>query len=261
VAKLLDKVLVVDVESTCWEGDPPRTEVSEIIEIGVCLLDVHTLDRQKNTSIMVKPTRSKVSPFCTKLTTLTQADVDKGMSFVNACDKLEKEYSSAARTWASYGDYDRSMFERQCRDMRVRYPFGKTHLNVKNLFALQNDLKREVGMDEALKILNFDLDGTHHRGGDDAWNIAVILKSLLFAQRPISAVLVGVQKEADPLGSTAMVHIAYFVGTPTTAQLEKLQHELYGETPSEESGFKIQRIKSTVADAGNLEAWYMGQVI
>lgn len=179
MAKQLDKIVVVDVESTCWETIPPTGETNEIIEIGVCLLDVKTLKKDKKTSILVRPTHSKVSEFCTKLTTLTQSDVDSGTTFSLACARLAREFGSPSRTWASYGDYDRGMFERQCRETSIRYPFGKTHINVKNLFAIHRCLSREVGMDEALKIMGAPLDGTHHRGGDDAWNIATILRHVL----------------------------------------------------------------------------------
>ncbi len=61
----------------------------------------------------------------------------------------------------------------------MAYPFGPTHLNVKNLFALRRRLDHEVGMDAALRTLGLPLEGTHHRGGDDAWNIAAILTHLL----------------------------------------------------------------------------------
>jgi len=32
-------------------------------------------------------------------------------------------------------------------------------------------------------MLGLPLEGTHHRGGDDAWNIAAILSALLLAMR------------------------------------------------------------------------------
>jgi inhibitor of KinA sporulation pathway (predicted exonuclease) len=35
-----NKVLVVDVESTCWQNGVPPGQVSEIIEIGICVFDV-----------------------------------------------------------------------------------------------------------------------------------------------------------------------------------------------------------------------------
>ncbi|MFE2626194.1 DNA polymerase III, partial [Streptomyces caelestis] len=31
---------VVDVEATCWEGQPPPGQVSEIIEIGLTVVDL-----------------------------------------------------------------------------------------------------------------------------------------------------------------------------------------------------------------------------
>jgi inhibitor of KinA sporulation pathway (predicted exonuclease) len=37
MARRLDQILVVDVESTCWEGEPPDGQEPEIIEIGLCV--------------------------------------------------------------------------------------------------------------------------------------------------------------------------------------------------------------------------------
>ena len=111
MAKLLHQILVVDIEATCWETKPPRGQESEIIEIGICVLDVRLRKRVEKRSILVKPEHSKVSPFCTKLTTLTQEEVDTGISFQEACRILKKEYGSKKRVWASYGDYDRRKFD------------------------------------------------------------------------------------------------------------------------------------------------------
>lgn len=108
---------------------------------------------------------------------------DAGVSLEEACRTLRKQYHSEDRAWANYGDHDRLQFEPQCKAFNVRYPFGKTHFNVKALFALARGLPREVGMDEALRLMNLPLEGTHHRGGDDARNIAKILSSLLSAAR------------------------------------------------------------------------------
>jgi len=179
MARKLDQILVVDVESTCWEGDPPDGQESEIIEIGLCTLDVATLQRLGKRSILVRPERSTVSAYCTALTGLTQADVQKGISLREACRILRQEYHARERLWASYGDYDRRQFERNCRARDTAYPFGPSHLNVKTLFAVMCALPREVGMARALEILGLPLEGTHHRAGDDAWNIARLLSELL----------------------------------------------------------------------------------
>ncbi len=179
MSKKLDKILVIDVEATCWQGKNPAGEPNEIIEVGICVLETATGERIAKDSIIIKPALSSVSDFCTELTTLTQADVDKGISFKEACKKLKKEYLSQQYTWASYGDYDRRQFERECRSKSVGYPFGTSHINVKNLLALTQHWETEVGMATALDKLALPLEGTHHRGVDDAWNIAKILAGLI----------------------------------------------------------------------------------
>lgn len=173
MATELDKVIVVDVEATCWEKGPPPGEEAEIIEVGVCLLDVMTGAREGRRSILVKPERSKVGEHCARLTTRTQADVDRGVSFAAACSELAKY--GVGRTWASWGDYDRRTLQGQCNARGVQYPFGRTHLNVKNLFALRRGLHREVGLDEAFEQMDQRLEGKHRCAVDDAWNTAGLL--------------------------------------------------------------------------------------
>jgi len=184
MAKKLDHILVVDIEATCWEGATPGGQSNDIIEIGICPLEVATRERLERRSILVRPERSTISPFCTQLTTLTQEQVDAGISLKQACTILEKEYAATQRIWASYGDYDRKQFERQCREQNVHYPFGTTHLNVKTLFALMRGLPHEIGMASALEMMERKLEGTHHRGHDDAWNIAGILADVLIQLKP-----------------------------------------------------------------------------
>ncbi|MGK7924033.1 MAG: exonuclease domain-containing protein [Spirulina sp.] len=175
----LDRLLVIDIEATCWKKSPPPEQENEIIEVGIAPIDLTTRKIEEKVSILVKPQCSTVSEFCTELTTLTQEQVDKGVAFADACLRLRKEYLSENRVWASYGDYDRRMFEKQCKARGVRYPFGVRHINVKTLLAIARGLPREVGMARALEILDLPLEGTHHRGHDDAANIAKILLKLI----------------------------------------------------------------------------------
>ena len=183
MAKRLDQILVVDLEATCWPGEPPVGQESDIIEIGLCTLDVATGERLERVSIVVRPERSVVSAYCTALTTLTQEEVEGGIPFGDACALLRTKYGSKERLWASFGDYDRRMFESECESHGVEYPFGRGHINVKSLFAVVEGLDQELPLDEAMEWLGFPLEGHHHRGEDDAWNIARILGHLLLAAR------------------------------------------------------------------------------
>ncbi len=179
MARLLDKILVIDVEATCWEGDPPEGQTSEIIEIGLCLLDVATGERSAPHAILIQPQRSTLSEFCIQLTTITPDMLADGIDFTAACTLLRETYRSHQRTWASYGDYDRVQFMKQCEQWEIAYPFGPTHINVKNLLALQHGLKREVGLARGTRLLGLPFEGTAHRGVDDAWNIAAVLARVL----------------------------------------------------------------------------------
>lgn len=174
--KTTDKIIIIDLEATCWQGIQPKDQVSEIIEIGICVLDIPTGTISKNKGILVKPAKSKVSQFCTELTTITQEMLDKdGIPFQEACQLLRTEYDAYQYTWASYGAYDLRMLKNQCKIRNVDYPLSQDHINVKELFTQVKGLNKKVGMKGALHILDLPLEGTHHRGVDDAKNIAKIL--------------------------------------------------------------------------------------
>lgn len=176
----LDKIIIVDLEATCWErGHEPSGQYSDVIEIGVCTLDLNTLAIENSQGIIVKPTTSKVSEFCNKLTTLTQEAVDSGITFVEACDKLYREYNRPTRTWASWGDYDRIQLERQCKREGVQFPLSPRHTNVKNLYSVLNGLNKELGLGIAVEKCGMRFDGTQHRGVDDAKNIAMVFGQLI----------------------------------------------------------------------------------
>ncbi|WP_026904659.1 3'-5' exonuclease [Pedobacter glucosidilyticus] len=180
MAKQLDKILIIDLEATCWEDKAPVGMESDIIEIGLCLLDVQSGEISDSRAILVIPERSELSEFCTSLTTITQQLLDEqAISFKEACNILKKEYQSQSRAWASFGAYDYKQFQRQCNSLGIGNPMGPSHINVKTLFALKRKLTHEQGMAGALALLEIPLEGTHHRGVDDAKNIAKILKWIL----------------------------------------------------------------------------------
>ena len=175
MAKTLDVILVIDVESTCWEGYPPPGQMTEIIEVGLCLVDTASLERLEKRSLMVRPQKSTVSAFCTELTGITQEMAEAGMTLSDVVHILMDEYRAPERLFASWGDYDRNQFRRNCDSYGIPYPFGPTHLNVKNLFSIAWGLRQELGIDSAMERLGLTMVGRHHRGVDDAWNIAELL--------------------------------------------------------------------------------------
>jgi inhibitor of KinA sporulation pathway (predicted exonuclease) len=176
-------VNIIDLEASCWDGNPPPGMVNEIIEIGICTINLETLERSEKRSIVVKPMHSSISEFCTELTGWTQADVDAGISFAEACKILERDYQSHTRTWLSWGEYDRKQLERESTAKGVRNPAGKHHTNAKAAFGKTYNHGKKMGMTQALELLEWPLEGRHHNGADDAWNIARIVAEMLRTQK------------------------------------------------------------------------------
>jgi inhibitor of KinA sporulation pathway (predicted exonuclease) len=173
-------VNVIDIEATCWEGTPPAGQVNEIIEIGICALDTATGAITPALSLMVRPELSTVSAFCTELTGITASDVATGMAFAEACDRLIAEFDAPGRLWLSWGDYDRKQFMRDCEAKQVAYLFGQDHINAKALHGrLTQPRRKQIGMARALESYGLLLKGRHHRGADDAHNIARIVACMI----------------------------------------------------------------------------------
>ncbi len=172
---------VVDVEATCWENESrsnayePR---NEIIEVGITQVDIKTKTVGKKRSIIVHPKRTEISPFCTELTTLTPEYVaENGVTFERMLTILNEEYSSSKNVWASFGDYDKDIFKRNCRQNGLNYPFSNYHLNIKSLFSAKTGVF--LGAKRACEHMGVVFSGTHHRGDDDSYNIAQLLVKLL----------------------------------------------------------------------------------
>ncbi len=181
--KTTDKIIIIDLEATCWQGTIPDGQENEIIEIGISVLNRNSGEISQNQGFLIKPQLSTVSAFCTELTTITQELLDKeGILFQEAIQKLVEQYNPNEHTWASYGAYDLNMLKKQCKKLNINYPMGKDHVNVKTVFAETRSLVKPTGMNGALHILKIPLEGTHHRGVDDAKNIAKILNWCLQKQ-------------------------------------------------------------------------------
>lgn len=178
MGRKLDKIIVVDLEATCWRGQPPIGQKNEIIEIGLAIVETASLNIIDNRSIMVKPVMSEISEFCTELTSITPEMVEDGVSLELACHKISSLYQSSSRIWTSYGEYDKKQFHESCDFFNVKYPFSDMHWNIKSMASIFYGWP-EMGMDKLLNRLNIEMDGQHHRGVDDAYNIAKILIEIL----------------------------------------------------------------------------------
>lgn len=182
VLALVD-IIVVDLEATCWaDSSRPRTRM-EIIEIGAVRLAAD-LSIEDEFSSFVRPVVERtLSDFCTELTSITQADVDVAEPFSMVFPAFTRWIGDTPFRLASWGFYDVGQLRLDCQRHGLTFPeeFETHHLNLKTEFAAWRGVRR-CGMSKALTHLGLSLEGTHHRGIDDARNIARIAQLLLADQ-------------------------------------------------------------------------------
>jgi inhibitor of KinA sporulation pathway (predicted exonuclease) len=170
--------IIVDLEATCWEGK--ALAPNEIIEIGaVCVDDSNWILGEFD--VMVRPSICPIlSEFCTQLTSITQADVENAPHFPEALQQFQDWIAQFEDSYwlCSWGFYDKKQFKQDCILHGLDTDWLKNHMSIKHQHPKISDgiTARPLGMQGALKLEGFTLDGTHHRGIDDARNMTKIFR-------------------------------------------------------------------------------------
>lgn len=172
------KYIIFDLEATCWdrEKDPlwlRQNELMEIIEIGAVSLATKEGPIGNTFSKFVKPViERELSDFCKTLTTITQNDVEKADLFPVVLNQFVEWIGSDPVVLCSWGDFDIVQMKKDCTRHEIAFPTVLSqHINIKTEFAKVMQTK-PCGMKKALAKAGLPLVGTHHRGIDDAINLA-----------------------------------------------------------------------------------------
>jgi inhibitor of KinA sporulation pathway (predicted exonuclease) len=181
-------LVVVDLEATCWADSARPRDRMEIIEIGAVRLDPDLVVRDEFSSFVRPVVEPELSAFCTELTSIGQADVDAADPFSMVFPAFMRWIGDGPHRLASWGFYDVGQLRLDCARHGIPFPdeLEAQHVNLKAEFAARRRVRR-CGMAQALAQLGITLEGTHHRGIDDARNIARIAQVLL-ASQPVSEI-------------------------------------------------------------------------
>ena len=166
--------IVFDLEATCWDGwDKSQNET---IEIGA----VKVNDKKEIVSEFeqfIKPLKHPIlSDFCKNLTSIRQDDVDNAPFFSEVIEDFKTWIGHGKEEYVlcSWGFYDRKQFESDCQIYGLDDDWVRHHISLKHQYGQFKNLQRAIGMKNALQLEGLGLEGTHHRGIDDARNIAKI---------------------------------------------------------------------------------------
>jgi inhibitor of KinA sporulation pathway (predicted exonuclease) len=175
---------VIDLEATCWEnrqtpdGEVQSNDNMEIIEVG-CALATREGELLDTRSFLVRPIRQPVlSGFCTRLTSITQDTVDEAPAFPEAIRAMNNWLGDLRKDfiWCSWGNYDRLHLAAQSQEHDARpVILSFPHLNLKRIWRRNTGQKRKNGFAHVLAFHNLGFEGHHHRGVDDARNLARVL--------------------------------------------------------------------------------------
>jgi 3'-5' exoribonuclease 1 len=173
------RYIIVDLEATCWESTRDF-ECMETIEIGAVELPSADSSPSREFNRFIHPVvELQLSHFCQQLTSIRQEDVDQADYFWTVFPEFVEWIGEEPFILCSWGIYDLNQFRTDCTRHRLMVPLSfEQHMNLKKEFARIVGIK-VCGMERALAHAGLTLEGTHHRGIDDARNIARLARLVL----------------------------------------------------------------------------------
>ena len=172
--------IIYDLECTCWE-EKNTGYVMETIEIGAVKISAFG-EYLGSFNRYIRPILHPVlSPFCQRLTSISQIDVNRADTFPYVIDEFwdwieleEQEY------WlCSWGSFDRKQLVADCRLHDLAEVWTDYHINVKQQYLQHKRLRQPIGLKKAVEREGFEFTGVHHRGISDAENLAKIFVKYL----------------------------------------------------------------------------------
>jgi inhibitor of KinA sporulation pathway (predicted exonuclease) len=192
-SQLYKYIAILDFEATC--DDRKEFGPFEIIELPTLLLNTCTLQIDAEFHAYVQPKLNPIlTPFCTKLTGITQETVNKAKPFPEVWNEFnqfikdnnlvtEQDSNANSVCFLTCGEWDfKTMLPMQFKNLGWSRdsipPLVRQWINVKTTYVGFYK-KKAGGMTGMLEGLKLTLDGRHHSGIDDCRNISKIVVKML----------------------------------------------------------------------------------
>ncbi len=179
-------IVILDLEATCPPEDEGRNTIerSNIIEIGAVRLDGKTLAEVDSFSELVRPLEFPITPFISRLTGITAAQVAGKDVFAAVGGRFLDWYGPRNKAMiAAFGVYyDIPLLRRECDahglDFAAHIAGGAFDIRaVATAWLAQNHFRTSgLRLESILEKMSIDLDLAMHRAVDDARAAAAILQ-------------------------------------------------------------------------------------
>ncbi|HIB77591.1 MAG TPA: exonuclease domain-containing protein [Flavobacteriales bacterium] len=164
--------IIYDLEATCWRSPKPRTV--EIIEIGAVKVD-ENLEVIDEFCAFIKPiVHPKIDKFCTKLTSITQDDVEDAEPFDVVVKQFSDwmDYEETRTALFSWGEFDHRQFVLDARLHNLDLEWLKYWACLQRHYSKFKGSKNQIGLKNALILEGLEFNGVQHRAIADAQNMA-----------------------------------------------------------------------------------------
>lgn len=173
-----NQALYIDIEMTCWSQTPPAGMRPEIIEIGVVLMDLGSLEICAEASHFVRPKRWEISDKCAKLTGITTTDIQSAKPFDVVIGEITESFQPKGKLCVTWGASDTSAIADACRQYGLVSPF-RNHCDIDHLFKRNFLFRDSVSLREAVSFLGLTFDGFPHGALPDARNTAYVHAAII----------------------------------------------------------------------------------
>jgi inhibitor of KinA sporulation pathway (predicted exonuclease) len=186
MARKKKNYLVVDIEATCCNKGTVTKDDVETIEIGAVLIDGHEFFQTSSYDSFIRPfVKPELTDFCKSLTTIQQRDVDTARLFPEVfAEFMAWAGDPESLIFCSWGEFDWRQIGADCIRCGIPNILPEEKCNLKNEFSAKLGISRRFGMAKALDRCGLRLNGTHHRGIDDAINISRMIP-YIFGDVPV----------------------------------------------------------------------------
>ena len=174
--KAAGRLIVFDLEATCWEPEEP--ERIEILEIGAVAMQSGTATPEF--SEVVRPgLTADLGPFCLGLIPIAQEEAEAADPFPAVFARFTAWAGRGPFWLAAWGNFDRKQLETECTRHGLRLPANLVgFLDMRREFGRWKHV-RPPGLEAAMATCGLAIEGRRHRALDDARNLARLARILV----------------------------------------------------------------------------------
>lgn len=177
-----NKILVMDTELTCFDqGEEISNHPSEIIQFGMAVINLNSLEIEKVGAYYVTNERVHISDFCARLTGITQSMLYKqGLQLGHVAELLRERWGCSSKktqvvTWGCEPQWMRPDFDLK----NVEYPFRDNILDLSGYFRFGKSFKRGLSLIDIANEYGVEVERPIHDAKNDAVTTARLLIAMI----------------------------------------------------------------------------------